>query len=471
MCFSVSCSHSNHTQRAIMDDHSSTQSFAAHHHHHSFHLNLRNLQTPELGYTSTQSSLDPLEQYGNREEESTTSFLISTPSSVERRARNGSDRGLLNTSGSSLDGDPNIGSHLDGEQEIGSHFADTWYGSSKKDVWEDRESFESSAEYFYSKADCYSKLDDVLHTMNCGNDEGIRYKLPANNNSHANCETKSEAMIGYQANSYSRSGSESVDYCRTNSTASDNYTGRDEDYGSSCGSGEDHLQPAEIEGPWPSVSPSRRPTDTHTLASGCLLQHSPIGSSRTYPQKLDSFSEAFLSQGKRTFTGVPSGDFAGQSWEFGRGESPGLGKSRHSCAFDSDSCLPPASCSPVHSSRGSFPSPPTSSHLVSSVLSPPPTPRPPPSYSPSKMDSPSAFGASGHSVSHGGEPLGTLQFFASHLQSLPSVNSSGMIWRFPVMAQNFSQSSSNVSSVKSNRRPSQGNVTSKICTSLWMKVG
>ncbi|XP_044040661.1 uncharacterized protein LOC122870499 isoform X2 [Siniperca chuatsi] len=470
-----------------MEDRSSTQSFPNHHHHchhPSFHLTLPGLQSPEVGYPSSQSALDPQDQYGSRGEESTTSFPNSSTSSGGRRGSCGGDRGLLNTSGSGLDGDANLGGQLDGESGLGSHFADTWYGK-KEEVWEDGESCESPADDYYSK-DCYSNVnanDD--YTMNCGNEEGLRRKLRANYNNyaHVSCETKNETVYNREANvshftkqmtSYNRSvaGSfhdSSVDYCRTDSRVSDNYLGREEDYGSSCGSGEDQLQPAEVEGSWlSSVSPSsqtgegrwRGTADNLTLASGCLPQRSPINiSSGAYTQKLDSFSEAFLSQRKRRFPVIPSGDSSGQIWEFGvrRGESPGLVKSRHSCAFDSDSYLPPSSSSsPAHPSLPSFPSPPTSSHLMSSVLSPPPTPLPAPSHSPSKMDSPIAFGGTGHSVSQGGESLGTLQFFASRLQSLPSVHSSGMIWKFPLLSHCLPQLSDDPSNIKSNLRSSHG---------------
>ncbi|XP_059211194.1 uncharacterized protein LOC131989864 [Centropristis striata] len=156
---------------------------------------------------------------------------------------------------------------------------------------------------------------------------------------------------------------------------------------------------------------------------------------------------------------IPSGDSSGPMWEFGVGrrESPGSIRSSHSCAFDSDSYLPPSSSSsPPHPSLPSLPSPPTSSHIMSSVLSPPPTPLPPPSHSPSKMDSPGAFGGTGHSVSQGGEPLGRLQFFTSHLQALPSIHSSGMIWKLPLLSHTFSQSSGDPSSIEGNLRPCHG---------------
>ncbi|XP_038588598.1 uncharacterized protein LOC119913271 isoform X3 [Micropterus salmoides] len=480
--------HSSYTHRAIMDDSTSTQSFPNHHHHRhntSFHLTLPSLQSPELGFPSSQSALDPLEQYGSRGEESTTSFPNSSISSGGRGGSSGGDRGLLNTIGSVLDRDANLGGQLDGESELGSHFVDTWYGGSKKeDTWEDGESCESPADNFYNKGDCYSNPNDVFYIMNCGSEEGLRRKLRANYNNYANvsCEAKNETVYNREANvshftkqstSYNRSvagsfSDSSIEYCRTDSRVSDNYLGREEDYGSSCGSGEDQLQSAEAEGPWLNISPSsqtgegrwRGTADTHALASGFLSQRSALSiSSGKYTQKLDSFSEAFLSQRKRRIPVISSGDSSGQIWEFGggRGGSPGLIKSRHSCAFDSDSYLPPSSSSsPAHPSLPSFPSPPTSSHLMSSVLSPPPTPLPAPSHSPSKMDSPIAFGGTGHSVSQGGESPGTLQFFASRLQSLPPVHSSGMIWKFPLLSHCFPQSSGDPSSNEGNLTSSHG---------------
>ncbi|KAI3376514.1 hypothetical protein L3Q82_016963 [Scortum barcoo] len=461
-----------------MDDRSSTQSFPNLHHHRprpSFHLTLAGLQSPEAGYPSSQSALDTLGQYGSRGEESSSSFPTPGASSEGKRGSRGG-----------LDGDANLGGHLDGNSGLGSHFADTWYNSVKKeDVWEDGESCESTTDNFYNKGDCYSNANDVCYAMNCGNEEGLRRKVKANYNNyaHISCEARNEtsysrleADVGHftkQTTSYTRStagscGDSSVDYFRTDSRVSDNYLGREEDYGSSCGSGEDQLHPTEVEGPWLSTSPSsqagdsrwRGAADTHALPSGCPPQRSPISiSGGTYTQKLDSFSEAFLSHRKGRFPAIASGDPSGQIWEFGlgRGDSPGLVKSRHSCAFDSDSYLPPSSSSsPAHPSLPSFPSPPTSSHPMPSVLSPPPTPLPPPSHSPSKMDSPGAFGGTGHSMSQGGEPLGMLQFFTSRLHPPSSVHSPGMIWKFPLLPHCFPQSSGDPSNIEGDLRSSHG---------------
>ncbi|XP_056882774.1 uncharacterized protein LOC130522406 isoform X2 [Takifugu flavidus] len=443
-----------------MNDHSPNQSSSHHHHHHHqlspCHLTLHNLQGPELAYPSSQLVLDPLEEHGGREEDSATSFLISSPSPGGRRMRTGSDRGLLNTSSTSLNGDANLGGHLDGEIGTSSHFADTYgYRTSKReDIWEDEESFDSATEYLYSTGNGCIKVNDVFHIMNQNSNEGIRQKFRAD---------KTEASISRQTAPFIRSASDGQEYCRTNSNVSDNYVGRDEDYGSSCGSGEDHLQPIEIERTWFSPSPSRGLEETHVRDR---TQCSPV-SIGSGTQKLDSFSEAFLSQRKGRFPMIPSEDSGRQIWEFGRGGSPRLGGSRQSCTFDPDSYLPPtSSSSPFHYSHASFPSPPTSSSLVSAVLSPPPTPRPPPSFSPPKVDSRATFLGSGQSMSHGGEPLGTLQFFPSYPQTLPSVHTPGMIWELPLMTHSFSQSSTvkvecdgDFSNSKDNLRSTNNDIT------------
>ncbi|AWP00909.1 putative transcriptional-regulating factor 1-like [Scophthalmus maximus] len=293
-----------------MDDGSSTQSFSSlHHPRHrpSFHLTLPSLQSLEAGY---QPALGPLEQYGSREEES-ASYPSSGPSSGVRRGGSGVDSRFQNTSGGDLDGEASLRGHLERDGGLGSSFADTWYGGSKKEeVWDDGESCESTAEDLYSKGDCYSNTNGAFYSQNCGSEEELRRKLRADYNNYAQVsyEAKSETVYSREANvshfttgSHDRSAAgsfsdSSVGYCRTDSRVSDTYSGREEDRGSSTG-------------------------------SGCLPQRSPvIASGGMYTQKLDSFSEAFLSQRKRWFTVLPSGDSSGQAWDFGGGkeESPGL---------------------------------------------------------------------------------------------------------------------------------------------------
>lgn len=405
-----------------MNDHSSTQPFSSHLHLLQqqlppCHLALPALQAPGLGYPSSQEPPEPLEDHESREEDSATSFLMSSPSPGGQRERSWGDRRLLATS--SLNGDANLG----GEPGASGQFPHTfeYCASKREDLWEDGESFDSAAESFYPKENGCRRESEVFHVMTA-NVEGIRRDFSADH---------TEASASQHATPFTRSASDGPEFCRTSSTVSDHYAGRDEDFGSSCGSGEDHLQPAEMEGPWFGTSPSRGAAGT---LSGDLAQHSPVSiGGGTYPQKLDSFSDAFLTQRRGRFPIIPCDDPGGQIWEFGKVRSSRLDGSSQSCALEPDPYLPPASASsPFHSSFASFPSPSTSSPLVSAVLSPPPTPRPPPSFSPA------AFGGSGQSTSHGGDPLGTLQFFAPYSPSLPSVQPSPMIWKLPVVAHSFS---------------------------------
>lgn len=440
-----------------MNEHSSTQAFPPHPHPHqqqqlpSCHLALHSLQGPELGYPSSQP--EPPDRHGSPEEDSAAPFLLSAPSPGGRRARGGGERGLLSTSSGNLNGEANAGGHPGGELGPSSQFphAYEYCASRREDLWEDGERFDSAAECFYSRGNGCMKENEVFHLMS-PSVGGIRQTFRAD---------KTEASASQQTTPFSRGASDRLSYSRTNSTMSDNYAGRDEDYGSSCGSGEDHLQPAEMEGAWFSTSPS---------GGADLAQHSPLSiGSGTYPQKLKSFSDAFLSQRKGRFPIIPHDDSGGQTWEFGKGGSPRPESSRQSCAFEPDSCVAPASASsPFHSSFASFPSPSTSSPLVPAVLSPPPTPRPPPSFSPA------AFGGAGHPASQGGESLAALQFFASYSQSLPSVQTSGMVWKLPLMAHSFSPSSAlkadcerdlnnftvaNFGNATGNLRPSHSDVT------------
>ncbi|KAM9425310.1 uncharacterized protein KZ484_008812 isoform 2-T2 [Pholidichthys leucotaenia] len=461
-----------------MADHSPTHSFSSlhhrHHHRQPFPLTLPSFQSSEDGYASSRLAEDSLPQYGSRGEESCTSFMASNTSSGVRKGSSGGDRIFFNTSASSLDP-----SFEGGDSGLGHHFDDSWYGSCKKEVWDPKESCESSSGNFNSKDDY---TNNVFYTMNCAGEEGVRRRVKSNYNNyaHESCDIKSEQVYSSQANAsfftkQSASCNRAVagscddssgDYNGTATRGTSNCLGREDNYGSSCGSGEDQIQPVEVRAPWLSVSQSnqdegrwRGATVDHAVASGCLSQRSHIGiNSKTYPQKLDSFSDAFLSQRKRRFPGILSGDSLGQIWELGplTGET-GVAKSRQSCVFDSDSYVPPsssASSSPAHPSLPSYPSPPTSSQvLMPSVLSPPPTPLPPPSLSPSKMDSPSAHGGTANSASQGGESFGMVQLFSSRLQ--PSVHSSGIIWKFPLLPHCFPQSAAG--NTEDSHRSSHGN--------------
>lgn len=433
-----------------MDDQSSNQSFPSHHHrHHPFlHITLPGLQSPKQGYVSP-PAVDLLEQYEGREKEFASSFMTTGSSPDMRRMSGGCERALLSPN---VDGGRILGGNLDHEVGLEDHFVDSWYSTVKKegDVWEDDKSFTSTGDdYDYCNRIGYGAASDAF----LANADGMRCKVKGASNIYSQCsfEAKAETAYDKEARTSNRglAGSisdNSLDYCRTESRVSDNYLSREEDYGSSCGSGEDHFQPAEIgEGRWKG--------DTLASASECHQpQRSPACG--TYPQKLDSFSDAFLRQRKKMFPVISSGDCSGLGWDFGprAAESPGSAKSRHSCTFDLDSYLPAiSSSSPAHpSSLASFPSPPTPSHLMSSVLSPPPTPRPAPSYSPSKNDYPGIFRSAGHSVVQGGEAISALQFFTPHLQPLPPIHNSGMILKLPLVSHSYPQSSASLSNMKSN---------------------
>ncbi|XP_024144327.1 transcriptional-regulating factor 1 isoform X2 [Oryzias melastigma] len=409
-----------------MEDCSSPTPFSnLQHHRHlpPFPLTLAGCQSSDAGYPASQPGPDSLEEYRSKGEEPTASFLPSNSPSVLRK---GSDRAFLSTSVGSLNGDASLGEPFEGDDRLSSSLVDSWFG--KKEVWEGRESFERAAEDFNERSDCYRNTNDAFYTLSCSSEDSDRFRIRANYDNYGS-ETGDEreanmSVFTKQTASFRRStGGFNDKYCREDSRVSDSYLGGEDDFGSSCGSGEDQFHPADADGPWLSMSPS-----SHAEEKWSVTPHRSAGvSSRAFTQKLDSFSKAFLSQGKRRFP-----THAGRNWEFGigRGETSGSVKPRQSCAFDSDTYQPP-STSPSYSSLPSYPSPPTSSHLMCSVLSPPPTPLPPPSLSPSKMDSPSAQGVGG--PPQGGDSLGGLQFFPSRVHSLPS-GQSGMIWKSPLLS-------------------------------------
>ncbi|XP_034019896.1 transcriptional-regulating factor 1-like isoform X2 [Thalassophryne amazonica] len=444
---------SSQTHRVIMEDRSSPHTFSnVHHHRHrlSFHLTLPGLQTLEAGYPSSLlPSLDALESYGSTGEEPATLFPNSNTSSWGRRESTDSDKGLANLSESGLEGDASLGGHLDRNGTYGSHFAEPWYGSGKtEDIWDDGESCESPTDDFYSTSHSYENTIDAFFPRSSDKREGdfsfgCNHRARANSNScdNVSVEAKSEIVynrgpniikqnLPYNRSKTGRFSDSSVDYCGTDSWVNDNYFGKEE--GSSSGSTEDQLPPLEaLRTPRLSNSPSQTACGGWQGGqSSCPPVRSPLGTDTgTYTQKLDSFSEAFLSQRKRRFPMIPIGDSFGH-WE---GEVTGSTKSSHNCAFDSNSFLPPSSSSPAHLSVPSFPSPPATSHFMSSVLSPPPTPLPPPPVlSPFKMDSPGAPGGTGHS-----EALSTIQCFPPCIKSLPPAHSSGIMWKFPLLSHCF----------------------------------
>uniref|UniRef100_A0A8C7YK39 Transcriptional-regulating factor 1-like n=1 Tax=Oryzias sinensis TaxID=183150 RepID=A0A8C7YK39_9TELE len=440
---------SSNSRRAIMEDCSSPTPFLnLQHHRHlpPFPLILASCQSSDVGYSTSQSGPDSQEQNRHKGEEATASFLPSNgPSVLRKGSSSSSDRAFLSTSAGSLNGDTSLGEAFDGDDRLSSSLVDSWFG--KKEMWEGRESFDRAAEEFNDRSDCYRNTNDAFYTLSCSSEDSDRCRIRTN---YDNYETGHEreanmSVFTKQTVSFSRASStggfnDKAEYCREDSRVSDNYLGGEDDFGSSCGSGEDQFQPAEADGPWLNMSPTSQAEEKWRVAADGHLTagHAPQTagvSSRTFTQKLDSFSKAFLSQRKRRFPTHSSG----RVWEFGvgRGETSGSVQSRQSCAFDSNTYQPP-STSPSYSSLSSYPSPPTSSHLMCSVLSPPPTPLPPPSISPSKMDSPSTQGVSGPPL--GGDSLGGLQFFPSRVPSVPPVQS-GMIWKSPLLSYCFPQTS------------------------------
>ncbi|XP_029944321.1 uncharacterized protein LOC115386230 [Salarias fasciatus] len=435
---------SSKTHRAVMEDHSTTPSFSSlhqHRHRPSVTLSLPAFEGSEAGYSPSLLAQDSLQ----------TLFSASNSLSGSRRGRSGGEKAFHDVGGGGggggADRDSSLGDRLDRECGPGGYFDDLWYGSGEKDAWDDGESGDSPADHLHGDGNT-----NGFYRTSCAGEEGLRRRAAAEYDSSAaavyNREANSSCFPNKQTGSYCRGGAGTIndggsDHC-WNLRVIDRYLGKKEDYGPSCGSGEDQAQAAEV--PWLSVSPSDQgagrwteEAENYSLTSACRPQASHMG--RTYTQKLDSFSEAFFSQRKRRVPFLPAGDSTEQIWDVGEGggETPGPDKSKQSCALGSDPYMLPSSSSssssPAHLFLPSFPSPPPSSHFMPSVLSPPPTPLPPPSHSPSKLDSPQCGAAP-----QGGEPLGTLQFFMPHLQSVPSVHPAGMIWKFPVMPHCFPQS-------------------------------
>lgn len=444
-----------------MEDHSTTQSFSnlhQHRHRPSVALSLPAFESPEAGFSPSLPAPDSMELFGTNRDESETLFSTTSSSTGQRRARSGGDKVFLDTSGGSVDGDTGLGERLDRECGPGGYFDDLWCESGEKEAWDDGESSESTADHFHGDGSGYGNAG-VFYRASCAGEEGLRHRAKAECDGYTqmvyNRETNSSCFPNKQTTSYYRGGAGtmsdgSLEHLWMNLRVFDRYLGKEEDYGSSCGSGEDQVQTAEVEGPFVTIAPSGQGTgrwrgeaESHTLTSASLPQTSHVG--RTYTQKLDSFSEAFLSQRKRRIPFVPSRDSSEQVWEMGERGPPGPDKSKQSCAFGPDSYMPPSSSSssssPAHHFLPSFPSPPPSSHFMPSVLSPPPTPLPPPSHSPSKMDSSRCSAAS-----QGGESHGPLQFFMPHLQSVPSVHPPGMIWKFPLLSHCFPQSAGDLRS-------------------------
>ncbi|KAK7909874.1 hypothetical protein WMY93_014558 [Mugilogobius chulae] len=376
-----------------MDDCSPTHAFPNLHLPQPFHIVLPNHHSSEPGYSSAQPPL-PLP---SQDDQALSCFP--TFDDDQREICNVAERSHL--SANSLDEDFNIGGHFEDEERH------SWYN--QKDTWDGN--IESPTDDYYTKANCYRGHRSATSYNSCS-------QLTHNRKANASYAPKHATYFRDAAHS---SGNIGLDYSRINSVSSD--VDR-EDFGSSRGLNEE--QSSEVNtNPWLTGENIWREEQSITP------QKSLGPNSRTYTQKLDSFSDAFMSQTKRRLPVITTAD--AQFWD-------NTVRPRLSCSLDSDSSSP---------SLPSFPSPPTSN-----LLSPPPTPLTPASHSPSKVDSPGAGGLSLHGGVQAGEAVGPIQFFPVRPQSLLGPNSPGMVWRFPLLSHCFPQLSGESSSSECNARAS-----------------
>ncbi|XP_072315367.1 uncharacterized protein [Eucyclogobius newberryi] len=375
-----------------MDDCSPTHAFPNLHLPQPFHMVLPNHHSSEPGYSSSQPPL-PLP---SQDDHQAMPCFPTFDDDHREAVCNEAEQSLLSTN--SLDEDFNMGGHFEGEERH------SWY--SHKDPWDGN--IESPEDY-YAKSSFY---------------KGHRGATSYNTCSQLTYNRKAPKQATYFRDGEHSSGHVGLDYSRNNSVTSD-LDG--EDFGASRGFNEEQFQSPESS-PWLT-------SDTVWRGESCPSSVNPqktLGlNSRTYTQRLDSFSDAFMSQNKRRLPVITTAD--GPFWD-------NAARPRLSCSLDSDSSSP---------SLPSFPSPPTSN-----LLSPPPTPLPPASHSPSKLDSPSGGGPSVHTGAQGGEAVRALQFFPVRPQSLLGPNSSGMVWRFPLLSHCFTQFAGEAGSAEGNAKAS-----------------
>lgn len=340
-----------------MDDCSPTHTFPNLHlrQPQPFHIVLPGHQSSELGHSSAQPPF-PLPAYHEG---------FPTLDSQQ-----GEENGVCDLN--NLDEDVSMGGHFEGDERS------SWLCGIQKDDWND--DVESPSDEYFTKANCY---------------RGHR-GLPSYSSCAQLAHNRKASYVGKQATFRSSHGLD--------------------DFGCSNASNEEQFAPSEIDtNPWLGLTGESRWRGE--LGASTVTSQSPLNN-RTYIQKLDSFSDAFLSQSKRRLPVITSAD--AQTWD----------SALRLNSIDSDSLSP------------SFPSPPTSN-----LLSPPPTPLPPSSTSPSKLDSPGGGGLSVHAgAAQGAEAVGTLQFFPVRPQSLFSQNSPGMVWRLPLLSHCLPQLSGAASS-------------------------
>ncbi|KAL0970697.1 hypothetical protein UPYG_G00245870 [Umbra pygmaea] len=151
-----------------------------------------------------------------------------------------------------------------------------------------------------------------------------------------------------------------------------------------------------------------------------------------YPQKLDSFSEAFCF--RRNIAGNRSSNESSGIGNFGFASQPSTRWIKTE-VYDS------------LTESSTHPSPPHP-HPFPLVLSPPPTPLPPTSLSPPKNTPPPPIGTFGPVQSSVGDDSGMVQFYSSSLQQIHSSHPSAVMWKLPL--SQWLQQSGDISVVEGN---------------------
>ncbi|CAL8377312.1 unnamed protein product [Gadus morhua 'NCC'] len=454
-----------------MADPSTTKQANTHQPHH--HFSLTRLQSPRPGYASTtcRSPSDPLLEPGSSAEhppQSSTSFPTSSPSwrGVEHAA---AGRGLHHgRNGLSDDGD------------LGDPLVHEWSdGIRAKEAWDGRGSCGSSASEFYGKDDYCRYADRAFHERNAGvgvdvegerdardsfdmvfHDDGgdkpaysrsdsfeVSYETVYDKDAHSALPVSHPLFYGMDAFRQSSVEEGSAD---GQPGLHHGYLGRVEDPGSSQSSGEGRSSqvPECGDGGW------RGGEGWDPQGAAAALKAPPLTNGR-YPQRLDSFSEAFQPYRRRGLLAVAEGDPAGRHarFEAGRGEFAGwVADSGQGCRHGPtlDPYGPAHSFFHSHPSLPTLPSPP--SQPMPSVLSPPPTPLPPSSLSPSQGECPHPFSTAA-GQREGEYNVSTIQFFPSHAHPSPG----GVLWKLQGLPHCYPpQSCDHRAVTDGNQRPHHG---------------
>ncbi|KAK0130552.1 Transcriptional-regulating factor 1 [Merluccius polli] len=471
-----------------MEDPSTSQQANArppHHHPPPNHFNLTRLQSPRPGYTSSTYKPPPdplLEPTGSRTEQppqSSSSFPTSSSS-----WRGGEDvaagRVLQRVGRNAVNEDADVAGVGPGE-----HYSHAW-SDGAKEPWDGRlGSCGSSASEFYGKDDYCRYADRVFHERS-GSGNNVESERDARDSFDMVFLNDGDKQPGYSRSDSFEVKYETVYVKDANSDCYGNHNvfyNRDTfrqgsvDEASSdgqCGLSDRYLDRVEDPASSQSSSGGRSSQVPHTGLDwrggeggdfqGLAPVLKPQLSNGRYPQKLDSFSEAFQPYRRRGILAGPDVDPAGRlgRFEAGRGECVGwtADAAGQGCPYGPslDSYVPTHSSYPSLPSLPSLPSPPHPSQLMPSVLSPPPTPLPPSSLSPSQVDCWHTFGTStGHPILREGETVGTIQFFPSHIPSRPCPT--GGIWKLPGLPHCYPQQSCDPRAIaEGNLRTNHGDV-------------